>query len=294
MPLINHNGENVYRPGERLRNLYEETVLRPLRAQLPGLAVRLRDPNVMQRVRENVLDRGCTDFCQPYVGPSPLNPDAEQVSYSPAQKVLLYCAVYMPMHLYSSYHVYRTFLPTPSVTVLFVDVGCGPLTSGIAYRAFAEHADIAYIGIDRADEMINKAEKINERGCSGSSFFKCSALIYDYNSLPDFIRPYVSSAEGIFINCCYFLASHSLNANDFANALVQIMMRHPTLPMRIVYQNPPNQILHQNWQIVRRRLLRNGFAVCHEGIETFMYPDLITGRAIEKSVAYETLYKPPA
>ena len=292
MPLIHKENGNFYRPGESLKRLFKDTVLRPLKAQLNDLADSLGNPDVNERVRLDVLEQGRTDFTEPYEGPSPLN--GEPVCYKPAQKVLLYCAVYMPMHLYSSYHVYRTFLPYPRVTVLFIDVGCGPLTSGIAYRAFAEHADIAYIGIDRADEMINKAEKINERGCSGSSFFKCSALIYDYNSLPDFIRPYVSSAEGIFINCCYFLASRSLNANDFANALVQIMMRHPTLPMRIVYQNPPNQILHQNWQIVRHRLLSNGFAVCHEGIETFMYPDLITGRAMEKSVACETLYKPPA
>ena len=291
MPLIHKENGNNYSPSESLERLFEDIVLRPLGARLPVLARRLGNYDVNERVRLDVLDQGRTDFNDPYEGPSPLN--AGQIYYSAAQKVLLYCALYMPMHLYSSYHVYRTFLPHPRVKVLFVDVGCGPLTSGIAYRAFAEHADLAYIGIDRADEMINKAEEIDRLGPGGQILFNWSALIFDYNALPDFINSYVSGVEAILINCCYCLASYSLNANDLADAIVQIMNLYPKHPMRVIYQNPPNEKLHQNWRILRRKLLSNGFAVCHNEIETFRYRELITGAMLEKRVACETLYIPP-
>ncbi len=289
MPLIHRENGNTYRPDDSLKRLFKDTVVRPLRAQLPDLAVRLRDPTIMQRVRENVLDRGCTDFSQPYEGPSPL--DGAPVCYSPAQKVLLYCSIYMPMHLYSSYHVYRTFLSPPSVKVLFVDVGCGPLTSGIAYRAFAEHADLAYIGIDRADEMINKAEEIDRLGPGGQTLFNWSALIFDYNALPDFINSHVSGVEAILINCCYCLASYSLNADDLADALVRIMRRHPKHPMRVVYQNPRGFL--SNWNLLKSRLMLHGFRSSGLNFQQFSYPRLTGGIHQNAPVECETLYKPP-
>ena len=286
MPLIH----TFYRPDESLQRMLEDVVLRPLRQELPNLWQNLGDDDVLRSVRKNVLDRGRTDFCQPYEGPSPLN--AGQVFYSPAQKVLLYCAVYMPMHLYSSYHVYRTFLPPPSVKVLFIDVGCGPLTSGIAYRAFAEHADIAYIGIDRADEMINKAEEIDRLGPGGQTLFNWSALIFDYNSLPDFIQSHVSNAEAILINCCYCLASYSLNVSDLANILVQLVGRYPEHPMRVVYQNPRGFL--GNWNRLKSRLMQYGFRPSGLNFQQFSYPRLTGGMHRDAPVECETLYKPPA
>ena len=297
MPLINHSDGNFYRPGESLQRMFEEAVRHPLRRELPDLWQNLGNWNVLKRVRINVLGRGRTDFSRPYEGPSPLN--AGQICYSPAEKVLLYCAFYMKMHLYSSYHVYRTSLPLPRVKVLFVDVGCGPLTSGIAYRAFAEHADIFYIGVDRADEMRKKAKEIDRLGNGEQTLFNSSAFISDYNALPDTIESHVSDSDvkAILINCCYVLASRSLNADRFADALVQIRRRYRELAMHVVYQNPPVKSLHRNWRTVKRRLLINGFAEYHrteyrkgKGIEPFRYPDLITETTLEKKVEYETLY----
>ena len=291
MPLIHRENGNTYRPGDSLKRLFKDTVVRPLKARLPVLARRLGNYDVNERVRLDVLDQGRADFNDPYVGPSPLN--AGQIFYSAAQKVLLYCALYMPMHLYSSYHVYRTFLSYPLVKVLFVDFGCGPLTSGIAYRAFAEQSQTAYIGIDCADEMLKKAREINQYGLGYAPFFVRYKPLNAHNNLPDMIEEYISDNQEIIFNFCYFLASRSLNARHLANVLVQLVRRYPKHPMRVVYQNPRNERLHQNWRILRRKLLSNGFAVCHNEIETFRYRELITGAMLEKRVACETLYIPP-
>ncbi len=288
MPLIHHSDGNFYQPSESLQRMFDEVILCPLRRELRDLWHHRRNLDVLERVRVNVLDRGCTDFNQPYEGPSPL--DGAPVCYSPAQKVLLYCAVYMPMHLYSSYHVYRTFLPRPRVKVLFVDVGCGPLTSGIAYRSFAKHADISYIGIDRADEMINIAEEIDRRGPGGQTLFNWSALIFDYSALPDFVESHVSGAEAILINCCYCLASYSLNADDLADALVRIMSQYPKHPMRVVYQNPKGFL--DNWNRLKFRLMRHGFRSTGLNPQQFSYPRLTGGIHRDAPVECETLYKP--
>ncbi len=282
MPLIHKENGNNYSPSESLERLFENTVLRPLKAQLPDLADSLGNGAVNEHVRIDVLEQGRANFNDSYE------------SYSPAQKVLLYCALYMPMHLYSSYHVYRKYLSYPHMKVLFVDFGCGPLTSGIAYRAFAEQSQTAYIGIDCADEMLKKAREISQYVVRYAPIFVRYMPLNAHNKLPNKIEEYISDNQEIIFNFCYFLASCSLDARDLANILVQLVRRYPKHPVRVVYQNPDNENLHKNWRIVKPKLLRNSFTVCHEGIDSFRYRELVTGVASsEFRVAYEMLYKPP-
>ena len=203
-PLIHEENGNVYRPGESLELLFEDAVLRPLRAQLPDLAGNLGRPDINRRVRENVLGRGRTDFCQSYEGSSPL--DGAPVCYSPEQKALLYCAVNMPMHLYSSYHVYQRHLEPPEGKVLFIDFGCGPLTSGIAYHAFAKkHANVSYIGIDRSRAMLDMVRSIYD----ASLFNRCMPLD-NFSSLPHCIDKFIMDNQTIIFNFCYILAIRTL------------------------------------------------------------------------------------
>ena len=62
----------------------------------------------------------------------------------------------MQMHLYSSYHIFTKHLLSPlREKIVFIDVGCGPLTSGIAFWAAAKQRDITYIGFEPPDKQSN-------------------------------------------------------------------------------------------------------------------------------------------
>ena len=84
--------------------------------------------------------------------------DKEFEGLSPEDKVSLYCLYYVPMHLFSSYHVFTKYLTLASDKIVFIDFGCGPLTSGIAFlAAFERHSDITCISIDESRVMRDKA-----------------------------------------------------------------------------------------------------------------------------------------
>ena len=269
--------------------MFEEVVRRPLSQELPDLWQNRSNSDVLDSVQKNVLKYGSTDFDSPYRGDSPLN--GATVCYSPAQKVLLYCAVNMPMHLYSSYHVYQRHLEPPEGKVLFIDFGCGPLTSGIAYHAFAKkHANVSYIGIDRSRAMLDMVRSIYD----ASLFNRCMPLD-NFSSLPHCIDKFIMDNQTIIFNFCYILAIRTLgdsqNLNRLTNALLPILKRYKKHPMRVVYQNPEG--LNRNWKRLKSRLMQYGFRPSGLNVEQFSFPRLTDGSLRSPSVECETLYKPP-
>ena len=118
------------------------------------------------------------------------------------------------MHLFSSYHVFTKYLTPISEKVIFVDFGCGPLTSGIAFWALARQSEIIYLGIDSSSKMCHKAREINQYGCyRGVPFFRKHGCIFDYNLLDQYLETYITRGDQtqIIFNFCYFLASHTLD-----------------------------------------------------------------------------------
>ena len=156
MPYIHHSG-NRYTYSENLEKLFEDLVKYPFENHPPTRAwedeVRNRDSYYRRR---DILDQGRANFDVPFKG------------LSPSDKVLIYCNHYMPMHLISSYHIFRvhtrfftTHLTSAGNNVVFIDFGCGPLTSGIAFWAFARQSNIIYLGIDSSQAMRAKAQEVN-------------------------------------------------------------------------------------------------------------------------------------
>ncbi len=156
--------------------------------------------------RREILDRGRTNFDEPFNG------------LSPDDKVLIYCNHYMPMHLISSYQIFRVhstyftnLLASVDNNVVFIDFGCGPLTSGIAFWAFARRSNIFYLGVDSSHAMRAKAENVNQYGPFQDldPFFSRFKLIGSLTKLPKILDNIVTRHNKILIvfNFCYFLAS---------------------------------------------------------------------------------------
>ena len=53
--------------------------------------------------------------------------------------------------------------------IIFIDYGCGPLTSGIAFWNATRQHKITYIGLDISQNMLDKASEINRHSPLGNS-----------------------------------------------------------------------------------------------------------------------------
>ena len=225
---------------------------------------------------ERILDKGRTNFGEWHEG-----------RFSPKDKVALYCIYYMPMHLFSSYHIFTKHLTSVSDRVLFIDFGCGPLTSGIAFWASARQSDMIYLGIDSSQAMLNKAKEINQYGPNHGSepFFRNFRVIDDYHKLTSLLADEIKKGDRtqIIFNFCYFLASKTLGIYDLSESLTQIVKKYHQHKMCMVYQNPcppesmpiEESYLHENWVILKKQL--SAFRIAQSSVESFCYNRLIGG-----------------
>ena len=155
-------------------------------------------------------------------------------------------------HLFSSYHIFTNYLTPISEKdkVVFIDFGCGPLTSGIAFRAFAGQSDITYLGIDSSQTMLEKAAVINRYGPNRykESFFEKFALIRDYKDLTGLLDRYTENRDRsqIIFNFCYFFSSPTLDIDNLSDVLIRIIQQYNPHKMCFVYQNPDHRSLTES------------------------------------------------
>lgn len=272
--------------------MFEDLGTQPFENHPPTLAwqkeVRDRDERYH---RETILDRGRTNFDAPFNG------------LSPEDKVLIYCIYYMPMHLVSSYHIFcihtRFFRPhfiSVSNKIVFIDFGSGPLTSGIAFWAFAKMLNSTYLGVESSLAMRNKAKEINRYGPNnqyGSPFFGRFEAISAYSQLIELLDGPIAGDDKtpIIFNFCYFLASPTLDISVLSDVMAQIVEKYSNHNMCIVYQNPVRSLLHTNWQILKANLSRFRSIIPQSNIQQFRYCRLTNGLLHNAKVYYDILYE---
>ncbi|GAX34336.1 hypothetical protein [Nodularia sp. NIES-3585] len=201
--------------------------------------------------RRYILEQGRTDFNIPFNG------------LPPRAKVLIYCYQYMQMHCMSSYHIFlkhwdlfngyvacESDINTTEVAPLFVDFGCGPLTSGLAFSHLCMNKiAFHYIGIDRAKPMLATADDFRSNPKFGE---KCTFdFLENYNTktLLSLIDKYIYNNPNILIifNFSYFFASTSINVQELLAIIRSILTKHNSNPVYIVFQNPPGTTINSKW-----------------------------------------------
>ena len=246
MPYIYLDDQNCYRPSEDLQGLFEELIIRPYEERL------VIPPDDIVSYSSGILERGRINF--------DMSTLYHEHSYSPEEKVILYCCTYMPMHLYSSYHLYSMPL-IPLIkceNILFIDFGCGPLTSGIAFWAATKQPNITYIGIDSSQTMLNKAQEINQYGADRDSrepFYKNFHLIRNYNQLSKLledIRIENPDETLTIFNFCYFLQSKTLEIVDLESLAEVLYFADVGGYTCMVYQDPVSKSFQDKWYNFKR------------------------------------------
>lgn len=219
--------------------------------------------------RENILERGRANFSE---GFNELTPD---------DKVLLYCYYYMQMHVVSGLHVFskgdslfREYLLCEGKNVVFIDFGCGPLTSGIAfagyYRSIQDTSQqtkplinlkFHYLGIDNCESMLRKAEQFSQyrglffvKGCK----FDFMQSFQEHEDILEWIDDSVSNTQInetlIILNFSYFFASESLVVENLVQLIRKLLEKQGSCKIYLVFQNPTYHESNKKWYQFKRQL----------------------------------------
>ena len=199
------------------------------------------------------------------------NFDTEIDKLTPIQKVELYCFYYFQMHFSSSYVFYQkeTELLLSLIknkTVFFIDIGCGPFTSGLAFNRwltnFAENnsGEINYIGVDTSKNMLQKAQEVS-KGTPHLNY-KTTNFVTDKNKIFNLHQfSFRDNVESIIIlNFSYLFGSNTITAPDMAQFTNELFRFHSddkneNLPKFIVMQqNPDYEHSNDKWSDYKKKL----------------------------------------
>ena len=196
-------------------------------------------------ILNDVLKRGRANFDEPYA------------DISSDQKVLLYCFFNMKKHFFSSYAVFKKvwysfhlLLSGSTSSLTFIDLGCGPLTSGLALGDLHKYETkdpllIDYIGVDTSRSMIEKAKEL--RQCE---LFHSDSTFNFYSSLekvnPSKIREEASPNRSIVVNASYLFANITLEQGntliDFTKQLSNCFNN-----VHFIFQNTSKASENETW-----------------------------------------------
>jgi len=190
-----------------------------------------------ETIRHDIINYGRADFREGY----------EKLTAD--EKVLLYCYFNMRKHFFTSSFVFekiyeslRSVFNDTAKTVVFIDLGCGPMTSGLAladlhFEKTGEQLQINYIGVDNAQAMLDKAERFLAYDIFSDK--SASAFALHWNKIPrGTIKRFVGLDNYIVINASYLFASTSLKELELALFVKELVRKYSTSKIYFIYQNP--------------------------------------------------------
>lgn len=164
---------------------------------------------------------------------------------NPSDVVKLYSHFNMRKHYYSSLSLFERFEELEKYynsngVVKFIDVGCGPATSGIAlidYLSTINTTPISfdYFGVDYYKSMRDEAKYFMD-----NPNYICQLHEEYLSNLKDFNFDWLKNANSIFINTCYLFASDTLDEKELANSIQNIQKSNPNVPCYLLFQNTTN------------------------------------------------------
>jgi len=199
--------------------------------------------------RKTILDNGRADFSKVYA------------KLSVNDKINLYCYYYFQMHFTSSYILYLKLTDklktiAKDKEICFIDVGCGPYTSGFAFELIMNKFDklnctrANYIGIDISSNMIIKAKVVADQ--LSNQMFSSKLFNVDKNFIADGLHLMVEDYGNVLyiVNYSYLFASKTLDVSDFqefTNWIYTQQCMDNNSDLLILHQNPNYSILNKKW-----------------------------------------------
>jgi hypothetical protein len=222
------------------------------------------------------------------------NFDNDYKKLNPAQVVKLYCYLNMRKHYYSSLYLFERCLWLKKIISMegcakFIDIGCGPATSGIALTDYLNADELSlkqfdYFGVDSYQSMLDAASDLMNNdvyeNCRYQQYVKSIKSI-DVNNL--------SNANSILLNACYLFASPSLEIDDLVLDVNNLLETNNTKPRFLFFQNtiePNKNIKYESFKnklIAHEVLLSEKVTIKYNNQRNSRYPP------VSENVYFEVL-----
>lgn len=295
---------SIYSQSPELINIFENLVRKPFNEhqRTNSWQREVLDSytnNRFERIKE-IVGRGQANFDEPF---NELTPD---------ERVLVYCYDNMQQHVVSKLYILKKhaeifdkyFFASDS-KLIFLDFGCGSLSSGIALARYYTESPISngqsinfhYIGIDRAESMLRKAREFSLypglfHSDSTFNFLNPYANYQNkfYNTLCYYIDMYTSQNHLIILNFSYFFASPSLVASKLINFIQELLLNYSYSQVCLIFQNPQGRF-NQKW-ILFQNGIQDLRSVINGPVEdNFEYYDLTNQRQRTTQLYYDIRFR---
>lgn len=201
-------------------------------------------------IRSEVINFGQANFDKPYK------------KLLPADIVKLYCYFNMRKHYYSSLYLFERCswikkLISKEGCLKFIDVGCGPATSGIALTDYLRSIknskqQFDYIGVDYYDSMLTAAADF----MSNSVFKECTNNDF-IKSITEIKNDDFSNANSILLNTCYLFASPTLKIDLLATEINNLLNVYSSLPRFLLFQNTTDEAKNIKYELFKTKILKH-------------------------------------
>jgi hypothetical protein len=141
--------------------------------------------------------------------------------------------------------------------IKFIDVGCGPATSGIALTDYLlsiknSKQQFDYIGVDYYESMLTAAADFMTNSvykeCTNNDFIK---------SITEIKKDDFSNANSILLNTCYLFASPTLKIDLLATEVNNLLNVYSSLPRFLLFQNTTDEAKNINYELFKTKILKH-------------------------------------
>lgn len=237
---VNEIKDKVQEPTIFSEALFEEKIIRHIKQHPDTVWHEKPFGYTKDYIRYEILSTGLADFDQPFK------------NLLPRERVKLYCYFNLRKHYFTSYSIFER-LPTlldvyqSKKRIKFIDIGCGPATSGLALIDFLNNQTgravlLDYFGIDIFNAMLEEANDLlmNDAIDKASIIRLCSQLKnVDIEELKD--------GSCLIVNTCYLFASSRLDVEELASFVNKIRKKNRSVPKFLLFQNPNDRSKNSNY-----------------------------------------------
>jgi superfamily I DNA and/or RNA helicase len=279
-------GNDIYEPDQSFVGTFDKLVIQPLKehpkTQYPNLIYGYdHDYN-----RLNVIEYGRTNF------------DQGTLEHSSMDKVNLYCFYNMRKHYFSSMAIFKSFndyfkvaFTNSNNRITFIDFGCGPLTSGLAFNQHFSNTPnfyFNYVGIDISNAMLTKAKEFSE-----SELFNRDSKFQFTKSLNDISEDYWESiftlSNLVVLNFSYLFGNLTKDdAEKLATKVNSLLDKFPLNKYVLVFQNSSLEKRNRTYNIFKK-LVPRLVSVTQPKTETVVYRNAIMSNFDKSETVYYEL-----
>lgn len=182
--------------------------------------------------------------------------------YTLEEKVNLYCYYNMRKHYFSTIAIFKTFsdyfeqsFAQSKGRILFIDFGCGPMTSGLAFNQYFNinnNFSFDYLGIDISQAMLNKAKEFALSGL----FSQNTKFVFHQSTEKlsiDFWDNQFILSKVVILNFSYLFGNLSNDdASKMAAFINNLIDKYPTNRFIMIYQNSALEVRNKTYNTFKK------------------------------------------